>query len=172
VSFHSESIRNGAGRRTRVDYRPDGTVDGGSTPPLPQPVAAGSLRGTVDNLTAYLQLERQLAKTGRCAMSVAVFDGRHRYDLQFTDAGKQTLTPTGGQNYKGDAIACHMRRIDRGIPNDEQNEGASSGTLWYAQLIPGDVLVPVRMQMDTQLGSVDGLLAELHGRGVDLNLMR
>ena len=31
--------------------------------------------------------------------------------------------------------------------------------------------VPVRMQMDTQLGVVDGYLAELHGEGVNLMLM-
>jgi hypothetical protein len=38
--------------------------------------------------------------------------------------------------------------------------------------VPGDLLVPVRMQMDTQLGVVDGFLAELHGRGVNLTLMQ
>ncbi|MBV9824826.1 MAG: DUF3108 domain-containing protein [Alphaproteobacteria bacterium] len=172
VSFRADSTRNGTERHSRVDYRPDGTVIGGSTPPLPQPVAEGLTRGTVDNLTAYFRLERQLARTGSCAMRVAVFDGRHRYDLQFSDAGHRALTPSGGQNYQGDAIACRMVRVERESNNDEQNEGATGGTLWYARLVPGDELVPVRMQMDTQLGVVDAYLAEIRGRGVNLKLMQ
>ena len=58
-------------------------------------------RGTVDNLSAYLRLERQLATKGTCAMTVPVFDGRHLYDLVFTDGGQQTLKPEGGQNFEG-----------------------------------------------------------------------
>lgn len=172
VAFRADSTRNGAERHSRVDYRPDGMVIGGSTPPLPQPVAEGLTHGTVDNLTAYFRLERQLARTGSCAMRVPVFDGRHRYDLQFSDAGHRALTPSGGQNFQGDTIACRMTRIEREATSSEQNEGATGGTLWYARLVSGDELVPVRMQMDTQLGVVDAYLAELHGRGVNLKLMQ
>lgn len=172
LSYRGMSRRNGTDRQLHVDYKPDGTVEGGSTPPLPQPIAAGAIRGTVDNLTAYLQLERQLARTGSCVMTVAVFDGRHRYDLQFSDAGKSTLSPAGGQNFKGETISCRMRRIDKGIPNDEQSEGATAGTMWYARLTSQDLMVPVRMQMETQLGTVDAYLAELHGAGANLTLMR
>jgi hypothetical protein len=171
-AFHSESRRNGVDRHNRVDYRPDGTLDGGSTPPLPQPISAQAMRGTIDNLTAYLRLERQLARGGDCALTVPVFDGRHRYDLQFTDAGRKTLTPAGGQNFQGETVACRMTRINRGIPGPEENEGASAGTVWYARLLSGDVLIPVRMELETQLGTVDAYLAEIHGRGVDLMLMR
>src|SRR5947208_10280453 len=67
-SFRNDSRRNGAERQSRVDYRPDGTVDGGSKPPLSEPVSLAAMRGTVDNLTAYLRLERQLARTGSCAL--------------------------------------------------------------------------------------------------------
>lgn len=171
-SFRNDSRRNGVERHNRVDYHPDGGVDGKSTPALPDPVKPAAARGTVDNLTAYFRLERQLARTGSCALSVRVFDGRHGYDLAFTDAGKAALTPAGGQNFSGNAIACHMTRQNwPGFPDPERNEGARSGTIWYAKLLPGDVMVPVRMQMDTQLGVVEGYLAELHGRGVNLAVM-
>src|SRR5713226_9315611 len=49
---------------SRLDYRSDGAIDAASTPPLPEPVPVAAMRGTVDNLTAYLRLERQLARTG------------------------------------------------------------------------------------------------------------
>src|SRR5580693_7149541 len=170
-SFHSETRRNGDERSNRVDYGPDGKIDGSSTPPPPNPVTAEAERGTVDNLTAYLRLERQLAAKKTCAMTVPVFDGRHRYDLVFADAGQETLAPDGGQKFEGTTIACRMTRYIRGIPDDERGEGAQKGTIWYASLLPGDVVIPVRMQLDTQIGSVDAYLAELHGRGVDLRLM-
>ena len=172
-SFRNDTSRNGSQRHTKVDYHPDGTIEGSSTPPLPQPVALGSMRGTVDNLTAYFLLERQLARTGSCNLAVPVFDGRHRYDLYFTDAGQQKLSPAGGQGFEGTTTACHMRRQNLApAEGSEQGEGARQGTIWYARLIPtAGVMVPVRMQMETQIGTVDGYLAELHGRGVDLKLM-
>src|SRR5579862_7230919 len=158
--FRNDSRRNGTERRSHVAYRPDGAVDGAATPALPQPLPMAALRGTVDNLTAYLRLERQLARTGSCASSAHVFDGRHAYDLVFTDAGRQVLSPAGGQHFSGNAIACRMTRRDLpGVVDPEKDEGAREGTIWYARLVPGDLLVPVRMEMDTQLGVVVGYLA-------------
>src|SRR5216684_560599 len=171
-SFRNDSRRNGAERHSRVDYHADGMVDGGSTPPLSEPVPTAAMRGTVDNLTAYHRLERQLARTGSCALTARVFDGRHAYDLVFADAGRKVLSPAGGQHFSGNAIACGMtRHYPAGIADSEKDEGARQGTIWYARLLPGDLLVPVRMEMDTQLGVVEGYLAELHGEGVDLTLM-
>jgi Protein of unknown function (DUF3108) len=170
-SFRSDTRRNGDERHNRVDYRPDGSLDANSTPPPPDPITPEAARGTVDNLTAYFRLERQLIAKKTCAMTVPVFDGRHRYDLVFEDAGQEVLSPDGGQKWEGNAIACRMTRNIRGIPDGEEGEGARRGTIWYAPLLPGDVMVPVRMQLKTQIGTVDAYLAEVHGRGVDLQLM-
>jgi len=172
-AFRDQSRRNGTERHASMDYRPDGSVEAVTTPPLPDSVPPTALRGSVDNLSAYMRLQRQLAQTGHCGLTVRVFDGRHGYDLVFTDAGRQALTPSSGQNFSGDTIACHMaRRNWEGFTDNEKDEGAHTGTLWYARLVPGALMVPVRMRMDTQLGVVEGLLAELHGRGVNLALMQ
>src|SRR4051794_17612153 len=169
--FRSETRRNGVERHDQVDYRPDGSVKGNSTK-IAFDTASAATRGTVDNLTAYFRLERQLAAKGTCALTVPVFDGRYRYDLVFADAGKRALSPEGGQRLEGPAVACRMTRQDRGTADQEQSEGAKQGTFWYAPLLPGGVVVPVRMQLETQIGTVDAYLAELHGRGVDLDLMK
>lgn len=170
--FRDHSRRNGVERQSRLDYRPDGAIDAAATPPPPTPMSAAAMRGTVDDLTAYFRLERQLARTGSCALTARVFDGRHAYDLVFTDAGREVLSPAGGQHFSGNAIACRMtRRYPPGSSDPEKDEGARQGKIWYARLVPGDLLVPVRMEMDTQLGVVEGYLAELHGQGVDLTLM-
>src|SRR5438067_4478989 len=128
-SFRSDTRRNGVERHNRVDYRPDGSLEAGSDPPPPQPMTPEAARGTVDNLTAYFRLERQLAAKKTCAMTVPVFDGRHRYDLVFEDAGQKTLSPESGQRFEGTTIACRMTRHLRGVPDGEQGEGARQGTI-------------------------------------------
>src|SRR5712691_4574212 len=52
-AFRKDTRRNEKDRHNQLDYRPDGTVEGGSTPPLPEPIPASAARRTVDNLTAY-----------------------------------------------------------------------------------------------------------------------
>lgn len=171
-SFRNHTRRNGVERDSQLRYYPDGRVDGTTTPPLSTPVTQAAAQGTVDNLSAYLRLERQLATTGTCALTVPVFDGRHRYDLVFADAGRPTLEPQNGQNFKGPTIACRMTRRDRVIGDSEKNEGPSDGTIWYAQLIPGSgMLLPVRMKLTTQIGTVDAYLAELQSGRTSLRLI-
>lgn len=171
ASFRNQTKRNGVERSSQVSYSANGTVQGSSNPPPATVVAPDAARGTVDNLSAYLRLERQLATKGTCAMTVPVFDGRQRYDLVFTDAGQQMLAPEGGQNFEGAAIACKMTRYDRQVEEAEKDDGASSGTIWYARLIPGsDMMFPVRMKLSTQIGDVDAYLAELQSSKVNLKL--
>jgi hypothetical protein len=177
VSFSSETARNGVVQHLSVEFRPDGPPNGNVTPPPKEPLTpidARQLPGTVDNLTAYLLLERQLAKGGSCALKVPVFDGRHRYDLEFSDAGRQVLSPVSGQNFSGPTQACNMvrRQIGGFYVDKSHEEGAQSGTIWYApQLLPGDLAVPVRMKMDTEIGGVEIFLSQLRGRGVDRKFM-
>jgi hypothetical protein len=63
-----------------------------------------------------------------------------------------------------------MARHDRIVPEAERNEGARRGTIWYAPLLPRGVWVPVRMQLETAIGTTIAQLAELKGAGVDLRL--
>jgi hypothetical protein len=176
-TFDSETDRNGAIQHLRVDYKPNGMPSGSVTPPPKEPVTPvnfSQLAGTVDNLTAYLLVEQQLGRGGGCALRVPVFDGRHRYDLQFSDAGRHILSPAEGQNFNGTTQACRMTRREIGgfYVDKSHEEGASSGTIWYAPLLPGgDLAVPVRMEMQTEIGNLALFLAQLRGPGVDLKLM-
>jgi hypothetical protein len=149
-----------------------------STPPsvaLHTTAAADQLRGTVDQLTAFFILERQLARSGSCALVVPVFDGRNRYNIRFTDAGSEMLSPEGRQHFAGQTHVCNVTRED--MPEFAGNSSATEGTyrtgkIWYAHLSGGgSQMVPVRMEFDTEFGRVEGYLAELRGRGVDLQFM-
>jgi len=174
--FDSETARNGVVQHNRVDYRVDGTPNGSSLPPPAEPVTpvdARQLADTVDNLTAYLLLERQIARGGNCVLRVPVFDGRHRYDLRFSDGGAAELKPAAGQNYAGPAHECRMVRDEIGgfYVDKGHQEGARAGVIWYANLLAGDIAIPVRMKMDTEIGEVAIYLSELRGRGVDRRFM-
>ena len=163
-----------AERHDRADFRADGTIFGASTAPTG---AAGNgsgavaLRGVLDPLTTYFSVERQLERGGNCTVTMPVFDGRHRYDLMFADQGQQTLEPENGQRYSGPARLCHMRRADvAGYPTDRM-ELARQGKLWYARLIPGDLFLPVRVEIETDGGDVTGYLTEVEGGGTSIKLM-
>ena len=171
-AYHADIRRDGGERHDKVDFRGSATASGSSAVPAKASTdgtAAAPPRDTVDPLTAYFLVERRLGQGGNCTINVPVFDGRHRYDLQFTDAGEQNLPEGGGQqHYSGPATACKMKRESvAGYPTDKL-EMPKRGTIWFARLMPGDLMLPVKLEMVIDVGSVTGHLAELHGRGADL----
>ncbi len=176
-AYRSEVRRNGVDRQYRIDYRADGPAASRWAPPAAgweSPIPPAELRGTVDQLSAYFIIERRLAQTGSCRLSVPVFDGHDRYNLRFTDAEPETLTALGPHDFAGRAYVCGVTRQDiAGYPGDQdQSEGTyRKGKVWYARLVPGSQMVPVRMEFDTEYGVVTGYLAELHGRGVNLRFI-
>ena len=174
-AYRSDVRRNGAERHYEVDFRGDGSVINASLPsPAVRPllVAADQMRGTVDQLTAYFLLERQLARGGPCAFIIPVFDGSGLYNLRFADVKKETLAADNYQNFAGPAQVCSVTREDL-VANPDRNEDTyRSGRIWYARVTASDRLLPVRMEYDTAFGVVTGYLAEVRGRGVDVKLMR
>jgi hypothetical protein len=176
-AYHGDVRRNGTDRHYRIDYRTDGTVASDQTPPsaaLQSSAAVDQMRGTVDQLTAFFILERQLAQRGSCGLVVPVFDGLSRYNLRFTDAQAETLSPEGPQRFAGPAVACNISREDVvGFPANQDANGGTykQGKIWYARLAGGNQMVPVRMEFDTEYGRVEGYLAELRTAGVYLHFM-
>jgi hypothetical protein len=112
----AETRRRGVDLHTRIDYAADGTVTAEATPPPDGTVAPAQMRGTVDQLTAYLALARHLARHRSCALALAVFDGRRRYDLSFTDLDFETMP-----SFAGPIQVCRMSvsvHIGGGVSGD------------------------------------------------------
>jgi Protein of unknown function (DUF3108) len=174
AGYHAEVRRNGTERFYRIDYRADGSVASNQSPPAPAlqtATAAAGMRGTVDQLTAFYLVERQLAQRGTCALVVPVFDGLSRYNLRFTNAGSETLSPEGRQHFSGPTQACKVTREDvEGFPTDQAAGTYKRGKIWYARLNGGQ-MAPVRMEFDTEFGRVQGYLGLLHGGGMDLRFI-
>jgi hypothetical protein len=50
------------------------------------------------------------------------------------------------------------------------NEAADLESCGSARLLPGDLVIPVRMEFASEFGTFTAELAELRGRGADLQL--
>ena len=175
IAYRADVRRNGEDRHYGIDYSGNGTVTNVSTTSsVEQPllVAAQRLQGTVDQLTAYFLLEHHLAQHGTCARVVPVFDGSGLYNLRFMDVKRETLAADGYQNFAGPTQVCDVVRDDIFSNRNRNEDTYSRGRIWYARLLAGDRMMPVRMEFDTKFGTVRGYLAELRGRGIDLHLTR
>jgi len=173
--YRAEVRRNGIDRSYGLDFRSDGAVINASTPPSPGwslSVPAELIRGTVDQLTAYFLLERQLGQRGTCALVVPVFDGSALYNVRFADIKSDALSADGYQNFAGPAQLCQIIREEIRRNSGQGGDTYQRGKVWYARLAAGDLMLPVRMEFETAFGAVRGYLAELRGHGVHLHLMR
>jgi len=172
-AYRADIRRNSVDRHYAVDYRRDGAVINASASTAPPfSVSAEQIRGTVDQLTAYFILERQLARRSTCSLVVPVFDGSGYYNLRFTDIGREALSSDGYQNFAGPSNVCQVAREDIVVNPDRNEDTYKQGRIWYAQVVSGDRMLPVRMEFDTTFGRVKGYLAELRGRGVTLQLLK
>jgi hypothetical protein len=170
--YRGEVHRNGIDIYNWVNYAPDGSAMGASSlsERTPRPVPPGPVAGTIDQLTAFYQMERIFAHKGSCALQVTVFDGLRLYKLHFSDAGSTVLKPSDGNGFAGQAQICRFEReaIAGFSDIDGRSEGIFEGKLWCARLLGNDMAVPVRMEFGTEFGSVTGELAELHAPAADL----
>jgi hypothetical protein len=82
------------------------------------------------------------------------------------------LSADGYQNFAGPTQLCEVVRQEIMANRNKNEDTYRRGKIWYARLVGGDRMMPVRMEFDTEFGVVRGYLAELRGRGVDLHLMR
>jgi hypothetical protein len=169
--YRAEVRRNGTERDYEVKYLANGDVINTKAPPRRRSIDIdpAQLRGTVDQLTAYFLVERQLARTGSCSAIVPVYDGSELYRMRFIDIRSETLTADGRQSFAGATRLCEVVR-DVVVANPDMEESTyDRGRLWYARLLSDGRMFPVRMEYDTPFGQVSGYLGELDSAGVHLN---
>jgi hypothetical protein len=173
-AYRADVRRNGIERHYALDYRRDGTVTNASAPAeagRPFLTAGEQIRGTVDQLTAYLAVERQIARGGNCSIVIPVFDGAGFYNLRFTDLKQEMLSADSYQTFEGPARVCQVVREDVVVNPDHSEDTYKTGRIWYSQVMAGGRVMPVRMEYDTAFGVVRGYLAEFRARGAKLNLV-
>jgi hypothetical protein len=170
--FHhrSEGAFRGRPRRVEMAYS-GGEIAALRVDPPPEAdgereeVTAAQRRGSMDPVSAILALVRAVSDGRGCATRVAVFDGRRRYDMVFTDRGPQPLRETRYSIFSGAAQQCDFvfepiagyirRRAD-----DQDARRLQSGRAWLAPVMPGAPAAPVRVELDGNWGLTVGHLRD------------
>ncbi len=167
VRYVGDGLWRGTPRQTVLEYPqgqpvarlmvPESDPDREAVPPALQ-------QNTVDSLTALAQLTRNLAATGRCEGSAAVFDGRRRAEFRAVTEGRDRLSPWS-QAWHGEAVRCGFQA--RQLAGFRHDDGADArepqqGTAWMAQPVPGGPVLPVRVEMPGRwLGRLTGYLVDI-----------
>lgn len=166
--YASDSTFNGDPRSIRLAYLEDGTVAAEIVPSAEEEdrgrVPAALTLDTLDPLSALLAMGAAPRADGiPCADTVAVFDGRRRYDLRLERVGTEHVEP-GFTAYEGPALRCrvHLDRV-AGFQRDyleQEPEPPPPITLWLAEAVPG-LYLPVRFEAQSFLGPVRGGIARI-----------
>lgn len=168
ASHRQSSQFRGEPRNVTLTYGPQGDVSATVTPPPEtddrEPVPPALQRGTLDPLSAVLDLLIAVGASERCDRSLPVFDGRRRYDMMFTEVGRRIVDPSRYSVFSGVAQQCRVsyrpvagygksgptgRFWQRSNPADRPPVD-----LWLAPLAAGYPPLPVRLETDSDFGSV------------------
>jgi hypothetical protein len=136
------------------------------------PVTEEQKRGTLDPLSglAYSLSGVSITAAKPCGETVRVFDGRRRYDIEFTFAGQDKVKTDGG--YAGPATKCTVtyKQLAGFKPNLNKGKALPVITAWFAAIessAGGPVkkfIVPVKIMTDTPYG-----VALAHARKITID---
>jgi hypothetical protein len=159
----SESTIRGNRRDVVLSFHPDGAIEATVEPSAEaderEPVTAEQQRGALDPISAVLGAARVVAARQSCAQRVPVFDGRRRYDLEFSDGGHAVLPPSEYSSFKGDTTLCLFRYIriagyqTTGRWNNPRDHDRIYRT-WLAPIVPDLPPLPVRIEAEGTYGTV------------------
>lgn len=173
-SFETASDGRWGARRVTIDYADGDPRQIAAEPPYNRdnrtPVSDVLRRATVDPQTAALLSIAAGASERSCGGSVPVFDGRRRYNLNFTYLGTDELRPGKQGFYAGPAVRCRLvyERIagfDEAYAREHGDGREHEVTIWIAAFADGRLHLPVRMMADTRFGKALG-----HLRDIDIGM--
>ena len=123
-----------------------------------EPVPANLQYGTVDTMSALAALIARVSAIGECEGAVAVFDGRRRSDFTAATEGEDILAPHRWGIYAGPALRCRFEgRQVAGFwreADPAQARESRTGTAWLARPAPDLPAIPVRIDSDTNWGTI------------------
>lgn len=123
-------------------------------------------KDAVDMLTGTLLMLQNTRNTGDCKGSFPVFDGKRRFNITLKDEGKELLPKSKFSAFSGEALRCTVKvEPVAGFDKKDENRGwmavqnhtearRKPPTLWLAKLDRKGPVVPVRMEIASEYGSV------------------
>ena len=180
-AFRPEQHKSTANWREEVEikdylYNKDGTfkqllITDEHSDAEPRDVDQALTDGTVDALTAALQVFEAYNKTGQCTGESEVFDGKRRFKQVFNHQGQEDLTASKYNIYEGPSALCAVEVVPiagewhkkpRGWMSI-QEQGRDRGllpTVWVAQMTENAPAIPVKIKVKTAYGTLFMHLAE------------
>lgn len=148
----------GVERVTRLDYAGGNPVVQTLSPPVDKERTAVPLAdtpGTIDTLSAVLDLIRHVGSDGHCDGVLTTFDGRRLATQTAHTVDEETLERTDRSIFAGPALRCDFEgRQLAGFVRDENEKDLRKprhGTEWLADMLPGEPPVPVRLVFENDL---------------------
>jgi hypothetical protein len=126
----------------------------------------------VDILTGALLMLQHAKNTDQCKGSFPVFDGKRRFNITLKDDGKETLSKSRYSSFSGQALRCTLTMEPvAGFKEKDKKRGWMAvqnhtekrhklPTIWLAQLDEKSPVVPVRMEISSEYGSVVAHLSQ------------
>ncbi|WP_019961147.1 DUF3108 domain-containing protein [Woodsholea maritima] len=147
------------GRTVGIDF-PEGVATPRINPPFGSmgepPASEAERNGALDPISAVfsLTLASQNSAQGVCTGTIAVFDGKARYDLRLENRGPDRVSTRA---WRGDAILCqaYLEPVSGYDPGDRPTEDETSEpvSIWLAPI--EDVYVPVRFRLKSSIGEIN-----------------
>jgi len=170
VYTERSSWRKGV-KTTEMSYAPDGkvlktTVQNNGTTTVDRDIDEVLADKTMDILTGALVMFQNVRSTHKCEGSFPVFDGKRRFNITLLDDGSEVLPPSGYSSFEGEALRCTLKiepvagfnKKDRQrgwmAVQSHTEEHHKLPTLWLARIKGGNQIVPVRMEIASDYGSV------------------
>lgn len=122
-------------------------------------------KGTTDALTAMMLVMEKVSRGGKCEGQSEVYDGSRRYALIFKHKQYVKLEASRYNVYSGPAIECtaevkpiagKWHKKPRGWMSiqEQGRERGTMPTVWFAQMRDYAVVVPVRVRVKTEYGTL------------------
>ena len=175
---HHKSVATWRGETKTKDYlyNRDGSFNGltvyeGDKAPENKEVDDEVTNGTVDTLTAAMEVMKAVGAGQDCNGASEVFDGKRRFEQKFVHQDTEDLIPTKYNIYEGRTAVCTVEVIPISGQWSEkprgwlsiQEQGRERGTMptvWMGSMVKGDPAVPVKIRVKTAYGTLFMHLAE------------
>lgn len=161
---------------TEMSYAPNGRVLKSTTQSDGRTTTNRNIDNTVagnavDLLTGALVMFQHVKNTHKCEGKFPVFDGKRRFNITLTDDGKEVLAASKYSRFEGEALRCTLKvEPVAGFVKKDQKRGWMAvqnhteehnklPTIWLAPAGDNGQVIPVRMEIASEYGSVVAHLA-------------
>jgi len=156
---------------TEMNYAPDGkiiktTMQKNGKTVTKRDIDDKLTNDTMDLLTGALVMLQNVGNTSKCTGKFPVFDGKRRFNITLTDNGTEILASSRYSSFKGEAMRCTLKiEPVAGFRKKDNQRGWMAvqnhtearhkpPTLWLAKINNNGQVIPVRMEIASEYGSV------------------